>query len=136
MEQFIKITKTSLILFCSAFLLACNSSTSNTNEKYLLLPPAEFDQRLALEKSPQIIDVRSSDEFLQGSIIHAKNYSVMDGTLYENLANLDSTETIFVFCQKGGRSAKAVELLKQSGFKSIIELKGGMDAWYDADPVN
>ena len=136
MEHFRKIIKTTLILFCSAVLLGCNTSSTEAKEGVLLLEPNEFDQRLVLEKNPQIIDVRTPNEFSEGSIIHAVNFNILDGTLKKNISKLDSNKTVYVFCQKGGRSAKAVELLKESGFKSVIELKGGMDAWYKSDPVN
>jgi adenylyltransferase/sulfurtransferase len=40
-----------------------------------------------------------------------------------------------VHCKSGGRSAKAVEFLKQQGFKDVSNMRGGILAWSDkVDP--
>ncbi|HMD14128.1 MAG TPA: rhodanese-like domain-containing protein [Bacteroidota bacterium] len=34
-----------------------------------------------------------------------------------------------VHCKMGGRSARAVDFLRQSGFQKVKNLLGGIDAW-------
>ena len=43
---------------------------------------------------------------------------------------------IVTHCKSGVRSAKAVDFLKQSGFKNVRNMKGGIIAWSDkVDPT-
>ena len=39
---------------------------------------------------------------------------------------------IIVHCKLGGRSAKAVDLLRKAGFSNVKNLAGGIDAWTNA----
>jgi adenylyltransferase/sulfurtransferase len=34
-----------------------------------------------------------------------------------------------VFCKRGSRSARAIEILSSAGFKKMKNLKGGINAW-------
>jgi adenylyltransferase/sulfurtransferase len=48
---------------------------------------------------------------------------------------LDTSREIVAHCKMGGRSAKAVQFLKQSGFTKVRNLTGGITAWADrVDP--
>ncbi|MEQ8625628.1 MAG: rhodanese-like domain-containing protein [Vicingaceae bacterium] len=123
-------------IFISAFFISCSSNPTEDGNEFIVLEAKKFDQRLSAEKNPQVIDVRTPEEFSEGTMLHAVNYNLLDSTLHRNLANLNKDKTVFVFCQKGGRSSKAAELLKNNEFKSVIDLKGGLDAWYKADPIH
>ena len=57
------------------------------------------------------------------------------GELPKRVHELDSSREIIAHCKMGGRSAKAVDLLRQAGFKKVLNLKGGITAWADkVDP--
>jgi len=48
---------------------------------------------------------------------------------------LDSAEEIVLQCKTGGRSARALDLLRTAGFRKLKNLKGGINAWArDVDP--
>ena len=51
------------------------------------------------------------------------------GTLPQNLNKLSTADEIVVHCKMGGRSAKAVQLLQEAGFKKVRNLAGGIDRW-------
>ena len=51
------------------------------------------------------------------------------GQLPQRVSELDSADEIVVHCKMGGRSARAVQFLLQSGFKKVKNLAGGIDAW-------
>jgi adenylyltransferase/sulfurtransferase len=51
------------------------------------------------------------------------------GTLPQNLNKLSTADEIVVHCKLGGRSAKAVQLLREAGFKKVRNLAGGIDRW-------
>jgi phage shock protein E len=47
----------------------------------------------------------------------------------ERVANLDRARPYVVYCKKGVRGAKAMEILKRAGFTRVYNLSGGYDAW-------
>ena len=57
------------------------------------------------------------------------------GDLARRVNELNSADEIVAHCKSGVRSAKAVDFLKQSGFKKVRNMKGGILAWSDqVDP--
>ena len=44
---------------------------------------------------------------------------------------MDLSKRYVIHCKVGGRSAKAVQLMSQNGFKHVQNLKGGILAWSD-----
>jgi adenylyltransferase/sulfurtransferase len=53
------------------------------------------------------------------------------------MGELDPQRETVVHCKMGGRSARAIEALQQSGFSgNLINLKGGILAWAnEVDPT-
>lgn len=95
------------------------------------VPPAIFADDMA--KNPgQVIDVRTKEEFSESHIENAKNISVYDTDFIKRIDSLDKNETIYIYCKAGARSAEAVDALEHKGFKHIVELEGGLDAWTGA----
>ncbi|MBO9321673.1 MAG: rhodanese-like domain-containing protein, partial [Roseiflexus sp.] len=48
---------------------------------------------------------------------------------------LDSAVEMVVYCRSGVRSARAVELLRQAGFRKVKNMAGGILRWSDeVDP--
>jgi adenylyltransferase/sulfurtransferase len=74
-----------------------------------------------------ILDVRNQPEFdlcrIPGSIL------IPLPALPGRLGELDQSREIVVHCKSGGRSLKAIELLKANGFTNLINLQGGILAW-------
>jgi len=131
MESIGKINITQLILsFIMIGLLSFQSCKPNQVKKEnLVLAKEAYQERLASEENPQLIDVRTPEEFQNGFIEGAVNYDFLDGTFQENINKLNPEKTVFIYCAGGGRSAKAASLLKEKGFKSIIDLQGGYSHW-------
>jgi rhodanese-related sulfurtransferase len=51
------------------------------------------------------------------------------------LSELNPDEEYVMHCKSGMRSGKACDLLRQSGFKKVRNMKGGILAWSDkVDP--
>ena len=42
---------------------------------------------------------------------------------------MDKSKKIFVYCKMGGRSLKSQERLVELGFKNVVNLEGGYDAY-------
>ena len=75
----------------------------------------------------KLLDVREPHELEISALPNAMNIPL--GELAERLSELDSAEEMVVFCKRGSRSARAVEILASAGFKKIKNLKGGINAW-------
>ena len=123
-----------IVTLLSMILISCTSTSQEKNNlqeqeiikiQRLIIGPEDFLKKLESEDSPQLIDVRTPQEFKTGSILNAKNLNILDGTLENKLGDLDKTKPIYVYCAKGGRSNKAANLLEKQGFTTIIDLKGG-----------
>lgn len=83
------------------------------------------DPRLGI----RIIDVRDPDEY---QIAHIDGVPQIPlGSLPKRFTELDPNQTIYIHCKSGKRSMKAVEFLKQQGFKYVKSVKGGIEAWSD-----
>jgi NADPH-dependent 2,4-dienoyl-CoA reductase/sulfur reductase-like enzyme/rhodanese-related sulfurtransferase len=76
-----------------------------------------------LESSVQLVDVRTAQEFARGSITGAVNIPVDD--LRDRWPELDPKRPTVVFCEVGMRGHLATRILKQCGFESVSNLKGG-----------
>ena len=89
---------------------------------------AEINARQLAEKpaeSYQLIDVRTQAE-REGFNIGGQHIP-LDG-LHENIQTINTNSELIIYCQSGARSAKAVELLKEKGIKSL-SLHGGIAEW-------
>jgi adenylyltransferase/sulfurtransferase len=87
--------------------------------------PKEAQQRLS---SPEVylLDVREPSEY---EICNLNGKLIPLGELGDRLVELDDEIEIVVHCKMGGRSAKAVQLLRDKGFKKVFNLRGGIIAW-------
>jgi thioredoxin len=81
--------------------------------------------------NPQLIDVRTSDEFQLGHLKHARLISINNSDFEKRLLELDKTKPVFVYCLSGGRSSSAASLLRKKGFGEVYEMPGYM-AWINA----
>ena len=73
-----------------------------------------------------ILDVREPHEY---QICNLSGYLIPVGDLPKRVSELDSNREIVAHCKMGGRSAKAVNFLRRSGFKNVYNLTGGITAW-------
>ncbi|UPK69231.1 rhodanese-like domain-containing protein [Chitinophaga filiformis] len=85
------------------------------------------------KKDAQVFDVRTAGEFNTGHLHHAlqADYTKKPEFL-ERVKYLDKQQTIYVYCLSGGRSAAAAKWMRENGFREVIELKGGINAWKQA----
>ncbi len=77
----------------------------------------------------QVVDVRDPDEY---QIAHINGVPQIPlGSLPQRFTELDPNQTIYLHCKSGKRSMKALEFLRQQGFKYLKSVKGGISAWSD-----
>jgi len=97
------------------------------------IDPVEVKAKIDRDDPFVLIDVREPHEYQICRIPHAKLIPL--GDLPKRVNELDSADEIVAHCKSGVRSAKAVDFLKQAGFKKVRNMKGGILAWSDkVDP--
>lgn len=110
-------------------------SCTNHSQKQLgvqLVSVQAFAEALKSTPNATIIDVRTPEEFEGGHLTDAVNFNVLGPDFQSQVAKLDKTQPVFVYCKVGGRSADAVEKMKSMGFTTIYDMKGGYMAWSSA----
>jgi rhodanese-related sulfurtransferase len=82
------------------------------------------------EKSPQLIDVRTPEEYSKGHLDGAVNIDFFSPTFMKDVeAELDKEHAIYIYCKSGGRSGKASAQLQEAGFTEIYDLSEGYSGW-------
>lgn len=88
-----------------------------------------FEQKLKATPEKIILDVRTDEEYAQGKMKNATQIDYYQRDFKTEVAKLDKTKPVFVYCASGVRSNSAAKILKQQGFAEIYDLKGGLNAW-------
>lgn len=89
----------------------------------------ELKQKIERGDKFVLLDVREPYEYQIAKIPGSKLIPL--GDLPKQLGELDREADIVVHCRTGGRSQKAVDLMKASGFKQVRNMTGGITAWSD-----
>lgn len=113
------------LLFLATIALCAISCQSQDK----LLPPTAFSSHLEEQKTKNVIDVRTPDEYHQGYILGAKNIDWNGANFDSELDKLDKSIPLYLYCLSGGRSGNAMKKAREMGFKNIIGLEGGIMAW-------
>jgi sulfur-carrier protein adenylyltransferase/sulfurtransferase len=86
----------------------------------------ELKKRLDNGENLSVLDVREPHEY-EVANIGARLIPLNE--LPERLAELDRDVPLAVHCKTGGRSARAVKLLQETGFQNAFNVEGGITAW-------
>lgn len=106
---------------------------SNFSFSQTVLSPKEFEKQLQ-SGSIQLLDVRTPEEYSSGHLAHTlqANWNNQE-EFQERIKALDKNTPVYIYCLGGGRAAAAQQYLLDNGFKEVINLKGGINAWKQAD---
>jgi thioredoxin len=88
-----------------------------------------FAEKLSATSNPQLLDVRTPEEFSDGHIDNAVNVDWNGNYFVAQAKRYDQSKPIFVYCKVGGRSSQAAAKLAELGFKEIYNLDGGYMKW-------
>ena len=86
-------------------------------------------QKLLMQDSVQLIDVRTAREFYKGHIKNAQNIDFFSPDFDLKMAALDKSKILIIYCRSGRRSAKSVLKLAEKGYEIICDLQGGIIQW-------
>ncbi|MEQ3654902.1 MAG: rhodanese-like domain-containing protein [Dokdonia sp.] len=115
------------LVLCCATVVSCKQNEAKTSQIQLI--SVEEMSNLSDMDNVQLIDVRTPQEYQSGHIKGAKNIVYMSDNWSDEVAKLDKDNPVYVYCAKGGRSARCAALLAEAGFKKIYDLKGGITQW-------
>lgn len=107
-------------------LLSCKGQTTDTIRT---VNKQMFAEKINTTENPQILDVRTPEEFNEGHVENAKNSNWLGDHFSEDVEKLDKNKPVLVYCKSGRRSKAASEKLKEMGFKTIYNLDGGYLSW-------
>ena len=113
-------------IILSFVILSCNGQTSKNSQT---IDAKAFAEKIAVTPNPQILDVRTPEEFAAAHIDDAKNVNWLGESFVAGSEKLDKTKPVFVYCKSGGRSQNAVSKLEELGFTTIYQLQGGILKW-------
>lgn len=111
------------------------AATDATNQKAIrTISVHDLQRKLVQPDSITVLDVREPFEYEIARIEGSKLIPL--GELTARLGELKPEREIIALCKSGARSAHAVQLLQNAGFKESFNLEGGIDAWADKiDPA-
>ncbi|MBS7233739.1 thioredoxin fold domain-containing protein [Flavobacterium psychroterrae] len=115
-----------LLLIISVLFISCNDKKSNSFES---IAPKEFAKKIKTTEKPQILDVRTPEEFESEHIDNARNVNWNSDDFASKAGSYDKSKPIYVYCLSGGRSKKAATKLTELGFTTVYELEGGIMNW-------
>src|ERR1051326_290898 len=77
----------------------------------------------------KVIDVREPDEY---QIAHINGVPLFPlSVLPQRFTELDPNHQYYIHCKSGVRSLRALQFLREQGFKYLKSVKGGINAWAD-----
>ncbi len=107
------------------------SSVSEVQEQKVVINRISSDElETAMSAQEiQLVDVRTDREWESGHIKGAKHFEMNNANWQSQLETLDKDAPVYVYCAKGGRSARCAKQLEEAGFTTIYDLKGGLTSW-------
>lgn len=113
---------------CSVCSLSPEEITLPQDEGELCITCNETSLEQAIQMTDALfIDVREVHEWQQGHIPGAQNFPLSE--LAQKDLPLDLHCSYIIYCEIGRRSKKAAAILSKRGFKKVMSLRGGFEAW-------
>lgn len=122
-------------LLFTAFALLFNNCSNGQSKSTIKtnLSVTEFAARIKEVPGGIVIDVRTPDEFSKGHLENALNYDWNGAAFDSQIAQLDKTKPVFVYCLSGGRSSSSARKMRSVGFTQVYEMEGGIMKWRSAN---
>ena len=119
-----------LALIAAVFVIAPDIGTEK--DGVIHLDATEAAELLKADPDVIALDVRTRREHESGHINGAAQINYFSPNFKARLSELDGEGAYLVYCTSGGRSSRAVRLLKDQGTETIYHLDGGIKAWKKA----
>ena len=80
-----------------------------------------------------VIDLRNAEAFARGHIVNAKNIPFDELQANKDKIAKYAKKSIVAVCDAGITSGKVVHSMRKSGIENVYGLKGGINAWTQAN---
>lgn len=100
-----------------------------SDQAFRELAPQECKVILEKEGPCIVIDVRTPDEYSHGHIRDAENLDYFRSDFRDQILKKDRKQKYLVYCKKGVRGARTMELMRECGFCDVINISGGFEHW-------
>jgi rhodanese-related sulfurtransferase/peroxiredoxin len=132
-----KTNRISGALVCSLLILASLVSSGAAAEPIEISVDEAYSM---LQKNPEeiiLLDMRTEQMYTSEHIPDAINIplSINTSSFEREIDKLDKSKTVIVYCQAGGASKLAADLLVQHGFERVYTMAGGINAWKQKYPT-
>jgi rhodanese-related sulfurtransferase len=88
--------------------------------------------RLMNQGGTLVLDIREGEDYAAGHLPRARHIPLSQlPNRVEEIVKYKE-KPVIVTCRNGTRAGAASRVLKQAGFKSVFELRGGLNAWEQA----
>ena len=104
MKKFLTLSIASLALLY----YSCTNGQTQTSKTNL--SAIDFAEKIKTMPEAPVVDVRTPDEFSKGHLINAKNIDWNGNDFDKQIASIDKSKPVFVYCLSGGRSGSAAGL--------------------------
>ena len=98
------------LLLISFLCIRCQAQPSKTVQT---IDAKTYAEKLNTTRNPQLLDVRTPEEFLGEHIDNATNVNWNSDDFVTKASKYDITKPVFVYCKVGGRSAQAANKLAE-----------------------
>jgi len=87
---------------------------------------------MKVNPATKVIDVRTDAEVSGGIYPNAMHIDIRDAEFKTKISKLDKEETYIVYCMSGGRSGKAVSIMRDLGFNKSYNMVDGYSGFSKA----
>ena len=97
------------------------------------ISPQELNRKLreGSLRAADVLDVRREGEWQAGHIAEVECRAL--DTFPHGLPRIDGSRPVAVHCKSGYRSMIACSLLERAGYRNVLNVEGGFDAWHAAE---
>ena len=123
-----RLTHIALCLCLGLVLLGCGSANTKAQ-----ITPNALAMQIKQGSAPLILDVRTAEEYAEGHIPGAVNIEYRQIPDQVKALQNFQNQTVVVYCERGVRAGRAETSLLEAGFTAVIQLRGDISAWREAD---
>lgn len=102
------------------------------SESSTTFPPLSVDSfaaKISRQPKPQIIDVRTPEEFIINHINGAINIDLKAASYLDSVKQFDKKKPVFIYAIQNYRPGLLAKELRENGYTEVYELKSGIANW-------
>jgi rhodanese-related sulfurtransferase len=119
------------IIFIMVGLLIFGSALAQqqVEDNLFIVDADSFAAKISRQPAPQIIDLRTPEEFALNHVTGAVNVDLRGGNDLAGLEKLDKTRPVFLYAIQHSRPDILAKQLRAKGYNEVYELRTGIAGW-------